>query len=76
MLQAAMSKPLGPSDVSAEVSVRGGLFPLMHLFPSEDDHPGLSIPWQQEDHQLQQWLVNSQAYQQAVYDLQTAHDGH
>lgn len=69
-----MSKPIGQSDVSAELSVRGNLFPLMHLFPSEEDHPGLSIPWQQEDLHLQQWLANSRTYQEAVRQLEAAHD--
>jgi hypothetical protein len=69
-----MCRPVSTADVSAELEVRGGLFPLMHLFPSEASHPGISIPWEQQDAALQGWMVNSSAYQAAVAELEAAHD--
>lgn len=69
-----MSRPVTTSDVGQELQLRGGLLPLMHLFPNEASHPGSSIPWQDSDLQLQQWLARSQAYQEAVRQLDTCHD--
>ncbi len=74
MLQAAMARPVSTADVEAEMSVRGGLLPLMHLFPSQQSHPGNSIPWQPEDQKLQQWLATSAAYAAAAGELRHAHD--
>lgn len=69
-----MSRPVSISDVQQELSVRGGLFPLMHLYPNETSHPGSSIPWQPEDTRLQQWLKADAAYQAAAALLPTCHD--
>lgn len=69
-----MSRPVGIADVSSELRARGSLFPLMHLFPTEEHHPGLSIPWTMEDQQLQQWIPSSQLYQAALKELETAHE--
>lgn len=72
-MQDVLRQPFGICDVQHEIDVRGGFFPLMHLFPSEASLPGMSIPWQPPDKQLQQWLANSNAYQAAAVDLETAH---
>lgn len=68
-----MSRPVSITDVEQELSVRGGLFPLMHLFPSEQTHPGSSIPWQPVDIKLQQWLQHNAAYQAAATELTACH---
>jgi hypothetical protein len=60
-------------DVGQELQLRGGLLPLMHLFPNERSHPGSSIPWTHSDVQLQQWLAGSQAYLAAVQELASCH---
>jgi hypothetical protein len=73
-MQGAMCRPVGTADVAAELDVRGGLSPLMHLFPSEATHPGISIPWEQQDTALQAWLLQSSSYQAAVAELDAAHD--
>lgn len=39
-LQEAMSRPVSVSDVRQELLLRGGLLPLMHLYPNESTHPG------------------------------------
>lgn len=65
----AMSRPVSIADVQQELSVRGGLFPLMHLYPNEQTHPGSSIPWQQDDLRLQQWLTHNAAYHAAAAEL-------
>lgn len=54
------------SEVEAELQLRGGFIPLMHLFPSEEDVPGLSIPWTPADTQLREWLGTSPLYQAAI----------
>ena len=69
-----MSRPVGIADVLSELSARGSLFPLMHLFPTEDEHPGLSIPWTREDQQLRHWIPGSQLYQAAAKELENAHE--
>eukprot|EP00775_Hariotina_reticulata_P004710 gene4710-4960_t len=71
--EAAMARPLSSQDFEAELAVRGGLLPVMHLFPSDRRHPGHTIPWQQQDLLLQQWLVGSAAYTAAVEELKHAH---
>lgn len=74
LLQGAMARPVGVSDVAAELEARGGLLPLMHLFPCEASHPGTSIPWEQQDAALQAWLGSSSSYQAAAAELEAAHD--
>jgi hypothetical protein len=69
-----MSRRVTPSDVGQELALRGGLLPLMHLFPGEESHPGSSIPWQNSDLALQQWLRTSPAYAAAVTELDSCHD--
>lgn len=73
LLQEAMSRPVSITDVQQELSVRGGLFPLMHLYPNETSHPGSSIPWTPEDVRLQQWLASNAAYQEAAAALPSCH---
>jgi hypothetical protein len=68
-----MSRPVSISDVQQELSVRGGLYPLMHLYPNEWTHPGSSIPWTHQDIKLQQWLAHDPAYQAAAAELSTCH---
>jgi hypothetical protein len=70
-----MSRPVSISDVQQELCARGGLFPLMHLYPNETSHPGSSIPWQAEDLKLHQWLKGDAAYQAAAAELPSCHDG-
>ncbi|WIA39416.1 hypothetical protein OEZ86_005519 [Tetradesmus obliquus] len=72
--EGAMARPVGVSDVAAELEARGGLLPLMHLFPCEASHPGTSIPWEQQDAALQAWLGSSSSYQAAAAELEAAHD--
>jgi hypothetical protein len=38
-----MSRPVSVSDVQQELSLRGGLLPLMHLYPNETTHPGVWV---------------------------------
>ncbi|KAI8462616.1 MAG: tubulin-tyrosine ligase family-domain-containing protein [Monoraphidium minutum] len=54
------------SEVEAELQLRGGFLPLMHLFPREDALPGLSIPWTPADAALAAWAAASPAYQAAA----------
>jgi hypothetical protein len=54
------------SEVEAELALRGGFVPLMHLFPREEGHPGLSIPWTPADDRLREWAAGSEAYQAAA----------
>lgn len=61
------------ADVSAELDTRGGLLPLMHLFPSEQQHAGLSIPWEEADEQLQRWMTSSSTYKEAIRELEMTH---
>lgn len=72
-MQATMRKPMALADVQGELAVRGGLLPLMHLFPNEETHPGLSIPWTAADQQLQRWLRTDPAYQAAAAELAAGH---
>ncbi|KIY98981.1 hypothetical protein MNEG_8982 [Monoraphidium neglectum] len=53
-------------EVEAELQLRGGFFPLMHLFPREEDTPGLSIPWTPADARLREWMASSSTYQTAI----------
>jgi hypothetical protein len=69
-----MAQPLSSRDFEAELAARGGLLPVMHLFPSDSRHPGNSIPWQKQDMLLQEWLAGSAAYTAAVEELKHAHD--
>jgi hypothetical protein len=69
-----MCRPVTTADVAAELDVRGGLFPLMHMFPCEATHPGISIPWEPQDVALQGWLAQSSSYQAAAAELEAAHD--
>jgi hypothetical protein len=74
LLQGAMCRPVTAADVASELQVRGGLFPLMHMFPSDATHPGISIPWEAQDVALQAWLAQSSSYQAAAAELEAAHD--
>jgi hypothetical protein len=39
-VQEVMSRPVSLADVQQELSVRGGLLPLMHLYPNDTTHAG------------------------------------
>jgi hypothetical protein len=54
------------SEVEAEIARRGGFVPLMHLFPTEEGNPGLSIPWTAADVALREWAAGSAAYAAAA----------
>lgn len=56
------------AGVEAELQLRGGFLPLMHLFPDEQHHPGLSIPWTAADRELHAWAHTSPTYQAAIAD--------
>lgn len=64
--QETMGHEASLSEVEAELQLRGGFMPLMHLFPTEEDIPGLSIPWTRADDRLREWLGTSSAYQAAI----------
>ncbi len=53
-------------EVEAELRARGGFVPLMHLFPTEADTPGLSIPWTRADAALRAWARGSSLYADAA----------
>jgi hypothetical protein len=66
MLQEATGHEATIPEVEAELQLRGGFFPLMHLFPREEDTPGLSIPWTPADARLREWMASSSTYQTAI----------
>ena len=57
------------SEVESEFKQRGGFLPLMHLFPTEEQVPGLSIPWTAADARLRAWTETSPEYQAAAAAL-------
>lgn len=57
---------LSLGEVEAEMQRRGGFVPVMHLFPRQAQHPGLSIPWTAADQQLEHWMAGSQVYKAAA----------
>lgn len=57
------------ADVEAELALRGGFHPLMHLFPSEEQLPGLAVPYTPADARLRDWMRGSGAYQAAAAAL-------
>ena len=59
---------LSMSEVESELQLRGGFLPLMHLFPQEEEYPGLSIPWTPADQQLQAWMRGSALYRECIAD--------
>lgn len=68
-----MARPVSITDVEQELAVRGGLLPLMHLFPDEASQPGSSVPWTPQDVALRDLCASSPAYAAAVAELQHAH---
>lgn len=57
------------AEVEAELRARGGFAPLMHLFPTEESVPGLSVPWTAADRRLREWAAGSALYAEAAAAL-------
>lgn len=53
-------------ELEAELRARGGFVPVMHLFPTDEDFPGLSIPWTAADRRLREWAAGSELYAEAA----------
>jgi hypothetical protein len=53
-------------EIEEELSRRGGWCPLMHLFPHPGQYPDVVLPWSNADKRLQDWMLSSNIYQEAI----------